>query len=70
MFDRVVGFFLASCVHNGILRLGMLRHKVMGMRLRSNGVEACYVDGGGYIWKEDVKVERFDLPPLCRGGCR
>ena len=24
----------------------------------------------GAIWKNDFEVERFDLPPLCGGGCR
>ena len=36
LFARVVGFFLASCVHRRIMRLGMLRHKVMGI--------SCFVD--------------------------
>ena len=56
MFDRGVGFFLASCVRGRILRLEMLSHNVYGhvlfqlcMRSWSNGEEACYIDGGGYL---------------------
>ena len=41
MFDRVVGFFLASCVHNRIVRLGMLRHKVMGISRFADRVCDC-----------------------------
>ena len=41
------------------------------MRSWSNGEEACYyIDGGGAIWKKDLEVERFDLPPLRGGGRR
>ncbi len=50
------------------------------MRSWSNGEEACYVDGGGYLEEgfrggtlrppSFVEVERFDLPPLRGGGRR
>ena len=46
MFDRVVGFFLASRVHNRIMRLGMLRHKVMGIFLVLLIVYAIVVQWG------------------------
>ena len=56
MFDRVVGFFLASHVRGRILWLEMLSHNVYGyllfqlcVHLWSNGEEDCYVDGGGYL---------------------
>jgi len=54
MFDRVVGFFLASRMRGGLLWLEMLSHNIYGhllfqlcMHSWSNGEEACYIDGGG-----------------------
>ena len=56
MFDRVVGFFLASHMCGRLLRLEMFSHNVYGHLLfqlcmcsSSNGEEACYVDGGGHL---------------------
>ena len=56
MFDQGVGFSLASCGRGRLLWLEMLSHNVYGhllfqlcMRSWSNGEEACYVDGGGYL---------------------
>ena len=39
------------------------------MRSWSNGEEACFVDGGGYL-DEGFQGGTFDLPPLRGGGRR
>jgi len=56
MFDQGVSFSLASCVHGRLFWLEILSHKVYGhllfqlcMRSYSNGEEAYYVNGGGYL---------------------